>query len=829
MDAVGEDSERTTRKESPKKAKTKSGRKTSYNKLWEKQLDGEGKAFGLWLTNGKNNFYGHCKLCRVDFAIDGTGISQVKSHSKSDKHKKNVRDTFGSQTRIGDDTDKTPVFVLPAKDLGTKCEIIWLFKMIQSNMPFVAADGMHETFVAMFPDSEIAKQYEMQRSKASYVIRFGLGPHLQEELDADIGDTYFSISFDESTTKAVQKQLDVIVRYKSPSAGLILARFLDTVNLGHASGDKIATSLMDILQKHNLKLEKLIALGRDGPNVNKTVKRLIDENLKALQLPATIDLGPCLLHTVQNAFRAGLAHIPVVEDLILDLHSWFRLSAARREDFKSIQIEEVVETHALLKHGQTRWLTLLPCVERLVEQYSTLVTYFEKEGEKSTNKQRDSYRRIMKVFRDPTTYVLLNFVASVAVVFQKFEAGFQKREPLIHLLYDSVVELTASFLSKFLASVDRRKLNSKLDLDREVRLPVKEMIIGSRTREELRKMSDGQQKQALLAMKTFFEHCGKYLMSHLPFDNKLMKSLRCLSPLYRSSADTLADVRVVVAELSRVLSERDRMVIEDEWVMYRSDPDLEDDWFSYKTDDGDVLWHRVDHFWRKVFELRDSSQKPKYTALNRLVSAALTLPHGQADVERGFSYNNKLISDDRTCLDIATVRGCRFMKDALRYHDPEHMRPENVPISKSMIRAVNSSRAKYQVFLVEEREKCEATEYAQAMKKKKKDLVKKAHEEHRLALLEVDSKMNSLKEEFAKNEEMGSVAMELLNDAQERLEKGLQDENVRVVKAASEILKSARKQMQDVKDKSIILRKEMDTLEKKKNHVYLQMNKLIEK
>lgn len=39
---------------------------------------------------------------------------------------------------------------------------------------------MEISFKAMFPDSKIASSFSMGRSRASYVIEEGLGPHLRE-------------------------------------------------------------------------------------------------------------------------------------------------------------------------------------------------------------------------------------------------------------------------------------------------------------------------------------------------------------------------------------------------------------------------------------------------------------------------------------------------------------------------------------------------------------------------------------------------------------------------------------------------------------------------
>ena len=60
----------------------------------------------------------------------------------------------------------------------------------------------------------------------------------------------------------------------------------------------------------------------------------------------------------------------------MDIHSFFKISSARREDFKFIQLEEEVETHTFLRHVPSWWLTLGPVVDRLIEQWEPLQKYF---------------------------------------------------------------------------------------------------------------------------------------------------------------------------------------------------------------------------------------------------------------------------------------------------------------------------------------------------------------------------------------------------------------------------------------------------------------------
>ena len=60
------------------------------------------------------------------------------------------------------------------------------------------------------------------------------------------------------------------------------------------------------------------------------------------------------------------------------------------------------------------------------------------------------------------------------------------------------------------------------------------------------------------------------------------------------------------------------------------------------------------YYWKKI-ELKDDMDHAKYPTKLSVVKAALTLIHGNADVERRFSDSGKPVTVDRTCLSEASV------------------------------------------------------------------------------------------------------------------------------------------------------------------------------
>lgn len=67
----------------------------------------------------------------------------------------------------------------------------------------------------MFPDSEIAKNYEMLATKVMYLMKHGIAVYSKHDLNSDIDGRSFTFHFDESANQQVKKQYDGYVTFYS--------------------------------------------------------------------------------------------------------------------------------------------------------------------------------------------------------------------------------------------------------------------------------------------------------------------------------------------------------------------------------------------------------------------------------------------------------------------------------------------------------------------------------------------------------------------------------------------------------------------------------------
>ena len=80
-----------------------------------------------------------------------------------------------------------------------------------------------------------------------------------------------------------------------------------------------------------------------------------------------VDIATCNLHVFHNAFSKALckrlSHFGnSVSEFVVNIHLFFKLSSARKEDYKNAQEELGMPTHGFLKHVDSRWLTLKPLI-----------------------------------------------------------------------------------------------------------------------------------------------------------------------------------------------------------------------------------------------------------------------------------------------------------------------------------------------------------------------------------------------------------------------------------------------------------------------------------
>lgn len=257
----------------------------------------------------------------------------------------------------------------------TKAEIIWALNKIYTQVSARSASESSDLFATMFPDSTIAKNFNMHKDKLGYVISYGLGPYFENELVKIIRKTdIFAIAFDESLNKIAQKgQMDVIVRFWMDN--MVHTRYLTSVFLGHAKALDLFEAFTNVFKDRSIKLKNMIQVSRDGPNVNKKFYNDLNTYLQESDdYPELVDFGTCILHIVHGSFKT--AHNDIeweTNEFLRAAYYLFKDSPSRRADYLHFTNCKLFP----LKWCEIRWLENSKVMERGLTVFDNLKIYFE--------------------------------------------------------------------------------------------------------------------------------------------------------------------------------------------------------------------------------------------------------------------------------------------------------------------------------------------------------------------------------------------------------------------------------------------------------------------
>ena len=238
----------------------------------------------------------------------------------------------------------------------------------------------------------------------------------------------------------------------------------------------------------------------------------------------------------------------------------------------------------------------------------------------------------------------------------------------------------------------------------------------------------GRSRTLLIPYSSFFRRAKQLystgiseLLRTFPLKNSLLLYLQLLHPTVRNVPQSKGAIKQVATRIKAF----PRGVIDklsNKWLEYMSE-EIPEDWYrhtSENTDDDEeeddtaqsdqvVKYETIDVYWSKVGMMTRPTGERKYPALMKLARIALTLNHGNADVERGFSKNKLLLTSHRTRLDMPAINVLHTVSSYVSKYQSE---PHRLPFSKDVANSICSSHASY-----EERKKKER----EVMKKQKGD------------------------------------------------------------------------------------------------------------
>nr|XP_055075693.1 uncharacterized protein LOC129455070 isoform X2 [Misgurnus anguillicaudatus] len=314
---------------------------------------------------------------------------------------------------------------------------------------------------------------------------------------------------DESNNRKTDKEFVILTRLYDEATLQVATRFLEMPICNVGNAENLYDKLNEALRKRGIPWDNLIAFNSDNASVMKGRHNSVISRLKTSQ-PHVQDLG-CICHLAQLATGCGIraAKVPV-EDILVGIY-----------------------THFDKRYCSTRWLSLLTCIQRVLNQWDALQAYFNshEEVEKSV-KVRD----LASHLRDPIMKTYLLFLSAALKPLSDFNIAFQSEGVQIHRLEEEMCRLMKRILgylipARAIVGVPLREV----EYGEGHQLADEDLFIGADTKTFMKsaEFPVSAEKKIFQTVRSFYEAVLKKMFSSFPFDNPLLRDLKVLDPAAR--------------------------------------------------------------------------------------------------------------------------------------------------------------------------------------------------------------------------------------------------------------------------------------------------------
>ena len=363
---------------------------------------------------------------------------------------------------------------------------------------------------------------------------------------------------------------------------------------------------------------------------------------------------PCHVSALISSYACH--KIPaVVEQLVRDVFTHFSSSPKRQFLYSDFQKFTECKPHKLLRPSQTRWLSLQQVVDRTIEQYPALLSYF-----RSCEEQLVSVQRIVSQLENITTKAYLLFLSEALQVINVFNLIMQRENSSIHILYREMVILYKKILMAFLkpncvstiCSGTLDDLKKCIEKQSSTFLSFEEVDIGLTTeayleeRIKLGEISKRGAKQVRETCTSFWVEAAIQARQRLPLDNR---PIQCLEWLFPNSKSNYLEVIEFAKFFPGIIPQSQLPQLKREFTEYQCAP------IDYKEAE-------ITFYWHKVSLEKNPAGNPRFPLLTMLAKAILTINHSNVDSERLFSQYGLSKTKHRNRLGIPVMNALLTIK-----------------------------------------------------------------------------------------------------------------------------------------------------------------------
>ena len=586
-----------------------------------------------------------CQLCNVRFSVAHGGRSDINQHLRSQKHKdaeKNqasVKHISSFMVRRDDNSESDKI---------AASEALVAYHTVRHGQSFRSNDCLSTLIKKLYEP-----KFSSARTKSEAIITNVLSPYILDEVQQDLKKTQsITLSLDASNKKDI-KLFPVVVRYFLPNCG-VQDKIIDFVSLPGETSDLQCAMLKQICDKFSIE-NKIVALCADNTNTNFGGCRRLGKNNVWRKFENELDrpiigIG-CGAHIVHNCLQHAVDCLPIdIECFAVKVYKYFNIYTVRVEELKNFCDFADNNYAKLLEHGNTRFLSLGPSLDRILSMFDGLRSYFLS--------QEKCPVMLLKLFEDPCLKLWLSFARDQVTTFQTYIKKIEKDN-----ISATEVAMTIKNLQKNLES---RK---------------NEVFVTMEVKKQLQMLVDSGE----INKTKFFETVQGFYENGIEYINKWKCSfgdaerfewvLLSKTPEWKEVQDSLNEEL-----LSHTKIEETHLF--DQWVLIKSIivRDLE----AMNKENIPVCDR-----WVKIFsEMNEKCLD--YQDIFKIVEFVLCLPGSTAPVERIFSVMNNMWSKEKSRLSVETMKAMLIVKqncamDCDKFYD-------KVLKDRNLLREISSSQ-----------------------------------------------------------------------------------------------------------------------------------------
>nr|XP_042913534.1 uncharacterized protein LOC122273560 [Parasteatoda tepidariorum] len=674
--------------------------RTTFNKSYTEQ-------FPFIQSSRKGGSYAFCSTCACDFSILHRGKGDILKHIQTDKHQRNSNILLSNKKidlKVNDDQS-----VIRAEALFTSY-------LIEHNIAINASDHAGPLFRRMFPDSEIARKYGCARTKTSAIVK-EMAKSEKESIVEILKRSPFSIATDGSNKTDCKLYPICVTYYNEELLHIETSLLCSPVLSSDGTGVNIANLLLTALSECNIDVNNCLALGADNAPVMIGKKAGV-AGILTTKIPDLCIIG-CPCHLLHLAAEKGAAVLPVsIEEYIIDIFFFLDKSSKRKEKLKQFQKLHDTEVRKLFKHVSTRWLSLGRSLNRLLEQWEPLLSFFKEElktqhgkcnalkdyripkkdnseagtskvsstgaKKRSINCELNSSNskkfKLSKDFNDTLSKSVLSreervfmflsndvsksycyFLAHCLPIFEEPNIQLQSSSPQIHLLHDLLYSTLRNVMIRFVTPTAIKMCTSLLDVKYHCKENQKldsDLIIGQSSSKIVNTLKLEEKEEFFQAVRNYFTTVCDYMIHKFPFKDDILLNAKVLN-LNGIENASFSNIRFFCNRfpvLTKLFNFENTDALLDELEIQFSSLQLEDLPVDVLSES------RMDVKWAKVANCSNR----KYNLLCKFVLSLFTLPHSNASCERVFSVVTKTQTQFRSQLSSEHLEDLLTVKSSMR-------------------------------------------------------------------------------------------------------------------------------------------------------------------